>query len=47
VEQGRRAFPMLSMFFGIAVGVSGTLAITQKPAASHSVADNAFIDFAE
>jgi len=36
VEQGRRAFPMLSLFFGIAVGVSVTLAITQKPAASHS-----------
>jgi len=51
VEQGRRAFPtkavMLGMCVGIAVGVSVTLAITQMPAASHSMADDALIDFAE
>ena len=51
VEQGRRAFPtkavMLGMCVGIAVGVSVTLAITQMPAASHSSADDALIEFAE
>jgi len=51
VEHGRRVFPakavMLGMCFGIAVGVSVTLAITQMPATSHSMTDNALIEFAE
>jgi len=51
VEQGRRVFPTkaatLGICFGIAVGVSVTLAITQMPVASHSTADDALIDLAE
>jgi len=51
MDQGRRVFPTkaatLSVCFGIAIGVSVTLAIKHMPVSSHSVADNALIDFAE
>jgi len=50
-EQARRVFPTkaatLGMCFGIVVGVSVTLAITQMPGASQSAAEDALIDFAE
>jgi len=50
VEQGRRVFSSkvatLSVCFGIAVGVSVTLAMKQMPVASHSMASDALIDFA-